>query len=136
MPTVTKSAMWCLQQMTLEVENTLRHSDVFCRYRGEEFSIVAPQTAAEAALLLANRIRESVAVAPLEPIRRPVTISLGMASLTPTLIDPQELVSAADAALYTAKAERRNHACLFHPSVPDGARRLNDADRRTSIRFH
>ena len=49
MPTVTKSAMWCLQQMTLEVENTLRHSDVFCRYGGEEFSIVAPQTPAEAA---------------------------------------------------------------------------------------
>lgn len=107
-----------LQQMTREVERNLRHSDVFCRYGGEEFAIVAPETPVEAALLLANRIRESVAVAPLEPIGRPVTISLGVASLTPTMIDPQELVSAADAALYTAKAEGRNRACIFQPSVP------------------
>jgi diguanylate cyclase (GGDEF)-like protein len=89
-----------------------RDIDAPARYGGEELAVVLPQTDAEGAALLAERIREAV-----ERLRVPrvsgrgslrVTASFGVASMPESASDRDELVAAADAALYRAKRGGKN----------------------------
>src|SRR5205085_641523 len=90
----------------------LRHYDVPARFGGEEFAILLPETSADQALEIAERIRRSVAETPFEvetsnePVR--VTISMGVASFPKDGKDPNELVHHADLAVYRAKLQGRN----------------------------
>lgn len=86
-----------------------RASDLAARWGGDEFALLAPNTGSEAAAQLAERVRALVAAG------RPgagggVTISVGIATLEPDSrpCEPEELVRAADAALYEAKRSGRN----------------------------
>ena len=93
-----------------------RETDFFARYGGEEFIVILPQTDATGAMVLAERLR--VAVEKAAWPERPVTASLGAATLLPTMAGQDALVSAADQALYAAKAAGRN--AVFHAlSLPD-----------------
>lgn len=90
----------------------LRHYDVAARFGGEEFSILLPETDAEQALRIAERIRRTVAArefdvttAP-EPVR--ATLSLGVAAFPEDGHDADELVHQADLAVYRAKLQGRN----------------------------
>ena len=87
-----------------------RETDFFARYGGEEFVIILPQTDAAGAGVVAERLRAAVEAASWP--ERPVTASLGAATLLPAMADEEALVSAADQALYAAKAAGRN--CVFH----------------------
>jgi len=104
----------------------LRHYDVPARFGGEEFSILLPETPAEQAIEIAERIRRAVAArffeveTSSEPIR--ATISMGVAAYPRDGADANELVHQADLAVYRAKLQGRNRvldasdeALLAHP---------------------
>lgn len=83
-----------------------RDTDVVARYGGEEFILVLPNTGAEAALVFAERLR--VALESQSWPLRPVTGSFGAATATPEMQSFDDLVAAADKALYFSKENGRN----------------------------
>ncbi|WP_428983414.1 GGDEF domain-containing protein [Paraburkholderia diazotrophica] len=88
-----------------------RSLDIVARYGGEEFAVVLPDTMSNAAIHVAEKIRrvvETLRVKPLPPDHG-VTVSIGVATCRPADGGtPPELVAAADAQLYAAKAAGRN----------------------------
>lgn len=100
-----------LQQLAQCMKDCLRGADVAARYGGEEFSILLPQTALNEARVIAERIREKVESTAF-PNRR-VTISMGVAAFAPNIKTPEELISAADKALYEAKRHGRNNVQVY-----------------------
>lgn len=91
--------------------SALRETDCICRYGGEEFAIILPETDSATAQPIAERIRQSVEandfkVLGSSPIG--ITISVGCASIHRQVINPQRLLDRADKCLYAAKNEGRN----------------------------
>ena len=87
----------------------LRGSDLKCRYGGEEFLIVLPDTEPHVAMRVAERARASVcAPMAVDNVRMAMSVSLGVASTRTASTCPDGLIQAADAALYRAKADGRN----------------------------
>ncbi|MFZ1990370.1 MAG: PleD family two-component system response regulator [Alphaproteobacteria bacterium] len=89
----------------------IRGVDLACRYGGEEFVIVMPETELAVAEKVAERLREAIAehrfkIGEGKP-EIPVTASIGLATLDPTDTE-QTLIERADKALYEAKATGRN----------------------------
>lgn len=85
--------------------------DTLVRYGGEEFLVLLPETPCDGARVVAEKIRGVVSG---EPVATrgggaiPVTVSLGTACFPQDGRSPQELIAAADAALYRAKARGRD----------------------------
>ena len=92
------------------LEDNVRGSDLVARYGGEEFAVLLPETAAEDALELAERLRRAVENASYGTAG-PVTASFGVAGLAAEGTSA-ELLDAADRALYRAKQEGRNRVVL------------------------
>jgi two-component system cell cycle response regulator len=92
----------------------VRQADLLCRYGGEEFVVLLPQTPAEQAAIMAERLRDGIArmSASLAGREIYITVSIGLAGLTPGM-DGAALVKAADTALYQAKKEGKNRVALF-----------------------
>lgn len=93
------------------LKETLRGADVASRYGGEEFSILLPQTNIEEALTIGERIRKNVENT--EFPNRQVTISIGIASASLKLNTPEDLILAADKALFIAKDKGRNNVQIY-----------------------
>ncbi len=101
-----------LQAIAGTAVRTVRGHDLVGRLGGEEFAIVMPGARADAAALIGERLRAAVeASAHDHPRLPPITISLGVASLTEGA-DASTLLAAADDALYAAKKSGRNRLCL------------------------
>ena len=97
-----------LRQVSGILEQQLRKSDVLCRYGGEEFAIITPETALESAVAVADKLRRMVESWHFPGVARRVTISAGVAEF-PTQGDTRdEVVKSADEALYAAKQSGRN----------------------------
>ncbi len=104
------------------VANTLnsvfgRPGDLVARYGGEEFAVILPETDSQDAQFIAEKMRvcvESLGIIHVSSqVCEVVTISLGVATAIPTRGSlPDELISAADQALYEAKKEGRNRVNL------------------------
>ena len=114
----------CLRQVAAVLAaHCQRAGDVAARYGGEEFVVLLPGLDAEQAVALAESIR--CAITQLQPQHgeQPValTISLGVATLTPSLVAPADLLAAADAALYQAKNGGRNQVVLAPDCVTEYA---------------
>ena len=101
------------------VKNELRDLDVVARYGGEEFLVICTNTAIDGTAVVAERLRQSVASQRLEisdgsggrqSIR--ITISIGAACLNVGIESVEQLVQAADQALYRAKLEGRNRVIV------------------------
>jgi diguanylate cyclase (GGDEF)-like protein len=96
------------------VEEVRRAADRPGRYGGEEFCLVLPDTDTAGATALAERLRAAIEATPFAPAstrRLSVTVSVGVARLTPEM-RARELIKAADRALYAAKAGGRNRVVL------------------------
>ena len=100
------------------LRQNMRDSDVAARYGGEEFAVVLPQTEGATALVLAERLRRTVKQASWS--KRPVSVSVGVATLQDGM-GAEELVGAADAALYAAKQRGRNCVVAASGHVPPRA---------------
>lgn len=95
-----------LKTMALEIKKKIREIDFFARIGGEEFLILAPETDRERAVILAEKIRETVAAIPFEA-GGPVTVSLGVVQFCAG--DRADLLlKKVDQALTQAKASGRN----------------------------
>jgi diguanylate cyclase (GGDEF)-like protein len=94
------------------LQSHVRLADVLCRYGGEEFVVLLPQTSRSQAHLLAERLREGIAATPIPVCHGEIhiTVSIGLSCLTPQL-NGEDLVKAADAALYQAKQAGKNRVC-------------------------
>lgn len=97
-----------LRQIRIIFAQSLRKADVPCRYGGEEFIIIAPHITRGQARRIAEKLRRTVAGWAFPGVNRPITISAGVAECPENGDTHQELVKAADTALYAAKQEGRN----------------------------
>ncbi|BEP15170.1 GGDEF domain-containing protein [Acidothermaceae bacterium B102] len=104
----------------------LRGLDVVARTGGEEFCVVLPDCTTADAFLRAESVREAVA-AELAVRGLPVTLSIGIATWQTGDVDGDVMLTAADEALYAAKAAGRNQSQVSH-GVPRS--RLSTAEAR------
>lgn len=90
------------------LKSALRAADVASRYGGEEFCILLPQTGITEAAVIADRIRHRVSTTHFphgksQPLGH-VTISVGVSTFTKNVDTPENIIAAADRALYQAKS--------------------------------
>lgn len=99
-------------------KNNLRQSDTAGRYGGEEFGIILPETDAEGARIICERIRESIAQSVVETTVAPIeyTISMGIAQLSDGPENYMQWMQHADKALYAAKEGGRNRVMISNQS--------------------
>ncbi|HJP65189.1 MAG TPA: diguanylate cyclase [Actinomycetota bacterium] len=100
-----------LGELTDRISGSVRaHIDTLARFGGEEFVVVLPETAREGAMAAAEKIRQLIRGTPFtrggDPIK--VTISIGVATFPDDGRQPQDLIRAADRALYEAKRGGRD----------------------------
>lgn len=105
-----------LKAVAQRIRGTLRETDIHCRYGGEEFAFVFPDTTLAEAGLLANRLRESIAATPIPVDDRQsvaISISLGLVEVLGLPLDVA--LNQADQAMYRAKVSGRNRVELALP---------------------
>jgi diguanylate cyclase (GGDEF)-like protein len=97
------------------VVGNVRRADLTARYGGEEFVVLMPNTSAQEAFMVAEKIRLAVAATDVDlPDRVAVrlTVSIGVAAYPEDTDDSAELFGLADAALYRAKRMGRDRTCM------------------------
>lgn len=108
-----------LKEVCSVTAKELREHDLLARYGGEEFAFVLPETDAEAALLVAERLRQAVSMHLFGGQRDgyQVTLSIGVATMSPPAdnFKKNEFIGFADEALYQAKRKGRNRVELYAP---------------------
>ena len=95
-----------LQDVAYTMRAALRAGDSIYRVGGEEILVMLPGAGHEDALEIAERLR--VAVRDRRPVGVPVSLSIGVAIAEPGVVDTDDLLARADAALYAAKAKGRD----------------------------
>jgi two-component system cell cycle response regulator len=101
-----------LREFASRIAANVRGIDLACRYGGEEFVVVMPDTDVAFAYAVAERLRKSVETTPFlisrDPGRLNITISIGIAGSEGTNDSAEALLHRADQALYRAKRDGRN----------------------------
>jgi two-component system, cell cycle response regulator len=101
-----------LREFAIRVRTSIRGIDLACRYGGEEFVIVMPETDLHVAGMVAERLRNAIAGEPFAvnkaSKRIHVTISIGLTTLEAKDETVGDLLKRADTALYRAKHDGRN----------------------------
>lgn len=103
------------------IQTECRAYDIPCRFGGEEFVLIMPETTPDAAGGVCNRIREALSalVWPAHP-ERTVTVSIGVAgAASKATQSPEEWLHTADQALYRAKNGGRNRVVVAQADTPD-----------------
>lgn len=102
-----------LKRIAALVRDRLRQGDTVCRLGGEEFLIVCPGSDIQGAMLVAERLRKAVEETEVEygAFSGHVTCSFGVAQRTPAMNTIDDLLKAADVAVYAAKGAGRNRVC-------------------------
>ena len=117
-----------LVEIARRLRDVVGPAGVVCRYGGEEFAIVLPDTGLAPAMDLAEQVRKAMAGMPIDLSKLGVsgrehrqTISVGVAGLergSNMYLNAEALVRAADEALYAAKKAGRNRVCCAGAAVP------------------
>jgi diguanylate cyclase (GGDEF)-like protein len=94
------------------LQQNVRDVDVVARYGGDEFVIMIPEAANDAAHILSERLRKNLSEMKFDDLP-PVTISLGIATFPYDGKDPEDLVKKADAAMYSAKRAGRDQVVKY-----------------------
>ncbi len=104
-----------LQYLWQMVKTLIRSEDVACRYGGDEFVLILPDSSAELAAQRAGEMRIAVGQAEMQyqgHLLKPMTLSFGIATFPADARTFHELLRAADTALYRAKSEGRDRVRL------------------------
>jgi len=113
-----------LRAFAERVQRALRASDSIARYGGEEFAVIMPETGVDAARNVAERIRAGLASLPLLSINGRelmMTVSAGIATFPRDAGTEDDLIAAADHALYAAKVSGRDQVVSYHQLTGPGA---------------
>ncbi|MBW4481499.1 MAG: diguanylate cyclase [Tildeniella torsiva UHER 1998/13D] len=114
----------CLREIAGVLDAAIRRpADLAARYGGEEFALILPKTNLEGALHLLNRIRSTLRTRaithPKSSVSPYVSLSFGVAGAVPSEeLTPEDLLRAADVALYQAKAEGRDRIVMASALAP------------------
>ncbi|MCX7982239.1 MAG: diguanylate cyclase [Syntrophales bacterium] len=104
-----------LKKFSSYILQSIRKEDIACRYGGEEFVVILPETPLEAAVVRAEQMRKKIMISSLEyrgEIITDITASMGIATWPQHGDDPLACLKAADLALYRAKEEGRNRVVV------------------------
>jgi diguanylate cyclase (GGDEF)-like protein len=106
-----------LQGITAVVKKCIRDVDIFCRYGGEEFVVILPQTPRVEVARIGERIRQQIEAAVFggggNIPELKVTVSVGVTSFPENGKPHDEILSVADQALYRAKGAGKNLVCVI-----------------------
>jgi diguanylate cyclase (GGDEF)-like protein/PAS domain S-box-containing protein len=106
-----------IQVVARALAGSIRNTDMLCRYGGEEFCILLPNTGIADACMIAERARSTIENGASTAIRsvqvRKITSSFGVSSLTDGALGIQELIDQADQALYASKEAGRNRVTVW-----------------------
>jgi diguanylate cyclase (GGDEF)-like protein len=104
-----------LQQVGALVKKSTRGCDYVARYGGEEFAVILPETTKQEALVVAERIRASIAghvfTTSMGKSIGNVTVTIGLSSFPDDAQDRVELIDKADKSLYQGKTSGKNRIC-------------------------
>lgn len=104
-----------LKHVSGVMQNSIRETDFLCRYGGDEFVILLPETTPKNAFVVAEKIRRNIVKHPFKHKRTTInpTISLGVSVKTPAMKkDASEILESADKALYISKNRGKNKAII------------------------
>jgi len=109
-----------LQQLVERIKSILRVQDLLARTGGEEFAIVLPDTSHDFAEAVAERIRASLQTLDLTFDGTPcaISVSIGIAEMTPSITVFEKVLQHADAAMYAAKRAGKNRIVAFESMTP------------------
>jgi diguanylate cyclase (GGDEF)-like protein len=115
----------CLQQVAQAMQGVMqRPGDELCRYGGEEFAVILPETDEQGALYVAQKIQQAIQKLEVTAPKIPgnptsfVTVSLGVAIQIPKVDDKSSvLIDQADKALYAAKKQGRNTCVVYTDEI-------------------
>lgn len=118
-----------LKAITHIARESLRSIDVICRYGGEEFAIIMPETTKDEAFLVAERTRkniEELMAGHWEKFpHKDITVSIGIASFPEDGKDAATLIRSSDKALYRAKVSGKNRTVVWGSAehcYPEGSK--------------
>jgi two-component system, cell cycle response regulator len=101
-----------LREFASRIRSTVRGADLACRYGGEEFVVIMPDTSSEVAAAVAERLRAAIESRPFTlkgtDLALNITASFGISARVQGIETPDQLVKQADMALYEAKNSGRN----------------------------
>jgi diguanylate cyclase (GGDEF)-like protein len=124
-----------LQELGKVLQSSFRTSDVACRFGGEEFVVVLPEATLEQAVERAERVRVKVSEMKVSRNGRtigPVTASFGVSAAPEDGTTAQELLRAADLALYRAKANGRDRVVPSRELTSGSEKARGSAVRQTT----
>ena len=124
------------------LNNKVREKDVVCRYGGEEFSILLPNTSIHQACVVAEQIR--AAMEEFNPAGISITTSIGVSALSENPESPEDMLEQADKCLYVAKRNGRNQVVRWDDVPNDidvdekaiSREGAEQGDSRNRIPFH
>ncbi len=105
-----------LKELAQFLKNRSRKMDYVCRYGGEEFTMILPQTDRDEAFTIAEHLRLEIEKHPfiqrISPeSEKKLTVSIGIASFPANGTTPSDIIAASDRALYQAKRKGKNTTC-------------------------
>ena len=103
-----------IREISRRIKECIRQIDLAARYGGDEFGIILPSTSLEEAILVSQRIVESVSASPVcwQSVRVPLSISVGVGQYGADA-NPEDITNRSDRALYSAKQSGKNTVCVF-----------------------
>jgi diguanylate cyclase (GGDEF)-like protein len=108
-----------LSAVGVRMKSALRSSDLKCRYGGEEFFVLLPDTPLAGARRVSETLRLAISKDPVPwgDGQVSVTASFGVTEIMPGETDPLAIVARTDSALYRAKQQGRNCVCVAEQPV-------------------
>ncbi len=106
-----------IREISRRIKECIRQIDLAARYGGDEFGIILPSTSLEEAILVSQRIVESVSASPVcwQSVRVPLSISVGVGQYGADA-NPEDITNRSDRALYSAKQSGKNTVWVFGAS--------------------
>lgn len=120
-----------LKEISAILHGNLRPKDILCRYGGDEFCIILPDTNKDEACQIANRIRKAVSnfdfYGKEQLDKKRMTLSIGVSTFNDEIENSKDFIENADMALYRAKFLRRNKVEVYS-SIFDQVKEVSDVN--------